>query len=66
MTRPALKTTELGVERRCPRCRQWWPEDDEFWLRITARGRSTWFSWCRACKAEHDSRMKRQGAFERA
>lgn len=25
------KVTELGVERFCSWCREWWPKDEEFW-----------------------------------
>lgn len=55
-----IRRTILGIERRCPRCRQFWPEDAEFFSPATKRGRPTWFPWCRACKAEYDAERRRR------
>lgn len=55
----------LGIVRRCPRCREWWPDDDEFFYQRkyqagtieNARGRSYVrrtagvVKWCKACHA---------------
>lgn len=38
------RTTELGTERYCRRCHEWWPEDDEFWNGVGGR-----YVKCRAC-----------------
>ena len=27
---------ELGVQRRCPRCGDWWPLDATFWINVSA------------------------------
>jgi len=46
--RPVLRVTELGVERQCNACREWWPLDDEFFYRRLSgyQGR------CKACVNE--------------
>lgn len=47
MTRPSsrFRTTDLGAEARCSKCRDWWPADGEFYFML--RGRP--HSWCKAC-----------------
>ncbi len=44
---------ELGHERRCKDCGEWWPMDDEFWYfqtRVGVRGLSrTAYPYCKAC-----------------
>ena len=44
-------TTELGTERRCTRCGDWWPEDADFFPARADR-RGAFLSWCRACTYE--------------
>lgn len=41
-----LRVTELGEEKRCKRCLDWWPNDDEFFSRRDRR------DYCRACAQE--------------
>lgn len=41
---------ELGVQRRCSRCREWWPADPEFFYHDTP---DRLHSWCKACWAEY-------------
>lgn len=36
-----LRQTELGIERLCARCKEWWPFDNEFFYPTIA--------WCKAC-----------------
>jgi hypothetical protein len=48
--RPNLRLTELGIERRCGRCRQFWPADQEF---FSLKKPGQLHSWCRACFAEY-------------
>jgi hypothetical protein len=45
---PAVQTmvTELGEERRCFDCGEWWPVDETFWY-FDARGKV--MGRCRAC-----------------
>jgi len=39
---------ELGVQKRCPQCGEWWPAmDPEFWPRAGSQG---FLAWCRDCK----------------
>jgi hypothetical protein len=59
MTRPGIFPTrsivpgeeELGEQKRCPRCRDWWPIEGttEFFGR---RPNGEPGSWCRACSNE--------------
>lgn len=50
---------ELGVQRRCSRCHEWWPADPEFFYRHGDH----LHSWCKACwkeaRAERDGRPQR-------
>ena len=39
---------ELGPQKRCPRCQEWWPADAEFFHRRTA-SRDGLQPYCRAC-----------------
>lgn len=42
---------ELGAERCCSRCREWWPADGEFFY--TSSGtRDGLHDWCKACYRE--------------
>lgn len=45
--------TDLGAEKLCCTCHEWWPADAEFFARNRARpdGLS---SQCKACVAAHD------------
>lgn len=54
MARAVTIETELGTERRCPRCGEFWPAppDPEFWQAVTKRGRPSFHPYCRACLAE--------------
>ena len=51
---------ELGLQRRCARCREPWPLDATFWHPLVKKGRPTWHSYCRACTAEY--RRERRAA----
>ena len=44
--------TELGTERLCLRCQEWWPVDDEFWYFRKRDGGI--LGWCRACWSERN------------
>lgn len=48
--RPEIRSDdpELGPLRRCPRCEEWWPDDEEFFY-VSGGKRH---SWCRACYLE--------------
>lgn len=48
---------ELGPQRRCSRCGEWWPLGNEFWRRKVSRGRP--YHACRACIAD-DLRASRE------
>jgi len=44
-----LAITELGIEKRCGRCKEWWPVDAEFW---SSKANGQLYAWCRGCFAE--------------
>lgn len=46
--------TAEGPERRCSHCREWWPEDGEFFTRC---GPTNWQAWCKACTNERKAGM---------
>lgn len=45
------RLADLGLEKRCSRCQEYWPADTEFWFSEpqSAGGLS---SWCKACFRE--------------
>lgn len=45
-----VTVTELGTERRCSICGDWWPLDEEFYYR-QRNGYGGFQSICKACKA---------------
>ena len=51
--------TELGIERLCAGCGEWWPEDDEFWY--YQRGRI--IGRCRACWSEREKGVGKRRSF---
>lgn len=51
-------TTEIGLEKKCGRCGEYWPADGEFWYSEGTRGLS---KWCKACYEEwRKERRKRK------
>lgn len=44
-SRLQTRDTELGRERRCTKCREWWPDDKEFFY-------SPEYGWCVGCHRE--------------
>ncbi len=42
------KFTQLGRERRCSKCDEWWPDDAEFYYRSNGKSRQP----CKACYAQ--------------
>ncbi len=58
MTAPRLRSSEIGPERYCYGCREWWPDDAEFWY-VQPLGTSV----CRACqRASHRLARRRKAA----
>lgn len=53
---------EEYTERRCVRCGEWWPADEEFFYRLSD-GRL--HSYCKACCTERKAELRR-GAPRRA
>lgn len=50
-----LMNTELGTERRCNSCGEFWPLDGEFYHR-NPKGIGGFLGTCRACFAERRGR----------
>lgn len=50
--------TDLGIEKYCPHCDEYWPLDDAFWWPrgTSKKGGQLWSSVCKAC---YDERYKR-------
>ncbi len=44
-SRPRIET-DAGIEIQCAKCKEFWPEDKEFYF-FTPKG--GWHSWCKAC-----------------
>ncbi|MGA0610525.1 hypothetical protein [Caldimonas sp. KR1-144] len=53
MTRESkkLRTTDLGAEKYCTRCNEWWPADGEFFY-SDPTGLAGLFYCCKACYQE--------------
>ena len=47
---PAERESELGTERQCQRCHEWWPKDREFFYFRSDNGKV--LGPCRACHWE--------------
>jgi len=47
------RITELGVEKRCTRCGDWWPADEEFFPKNRVRTKRGLSPWCKACFTEY-------------
>jgi len=56
--RPTM-VTELGIERLCAGCGEWWPQDEEFWY--YQRGKI--IGRCRACWSERRTGSRRKAPF---
>lgn len=50
------RMTDLGVEKLCPGCLQWWPQDEEFFSFISTR--CHFHNECRACRAAAQARRR--------
>lgn len=50
-----MTVTELGTERRCNSCGEYWPLDGEFYHR-NSKGIGGFLGTCRACFAERRGR----------
>lgn len=48
--------TELGTERRCTKCNEYWPEDSEFFYSSNGKIQQP----CKACYCELPSRKARK------
>ena len=46
-----IRDTELGQEKKCTRCGEWWPNDLEFFPRC-ARNKGGLDTFCRACRTD--------------
>ncbi|AWK84496.1 hypothetical protein [Photobacterium damselae] len=51
---------DFGLEKLCPRCNEYWPQDTLFW-RICSSSSDGLQGWCSACESEH-RRLRRAAA----
>mgnify|MGYP001424668225 FL=1 len=50
----------LGLQKSCPHCREYWPQDTLFWS-PSSREPDGLQTWCKACQLEYKS-AKRKAA----
>lgn len=43
------RMTELGLEKRCPTCGEWWPATRQFWYMRNTKSGPQPQGQCRAC-----------------
>jgi hypothetical protein len=51
-------------EKKCTRCGEYWPADEEFFRMLHRYGSHSLASWCRACETEQKAEHRRQQAQE--
>ncbi len=49
----------LGLEKRCPRCCEYWPQDTLFW-RLSNQSIDGLQSWCKGCQLEDKNRRNQK------
>lgn len=52
-----IMTTDLGEEKRCARCGEYWPADEEFFA-ICKNNKGGLHSYCRACCTERKFELR--------
>ena len=58
--RPNQMLTEIGLEKKCQRCGEWWPDDPEFYGPILGfRGKRLRDTWCKACRTEYQKERRK-------
>lgn len=55
----AVICTELGREIQCARCKDFWPNDDEFFYFTKGRPHS----WCKACYMNDPKTLAKRARF---
>ncbi|MFZ3487260.1 hypothetical protein [Vibrio harveyi] len=53
----ALVDSELGLQKFCPRCSDFWPQDTLFWS-ISPREADGLQTWCKACQSDYKQSRK--------
>lgn len=48
---------ELGLEKWCPHCAEFWPQDTLFWS-PSSREADGLQTWCKACQLEYKNSRK--------
>ncbi|WP_036180990.1 hypothetical protein [Marinomonas sp. MED121] len=56
----AYLDSELGLQKWCSHCEEYWPQDTLFWS-VSSHKQDGLQCWCKACQLEH-KRNKRQAA----
>ena len=52
--------TELGREKRCPRCGEYWPATGEFFWPRSGRRSHLLRPWCHACEEEYKAGWRKR------
>lgn len=59
MVKPILHQTELGLEKQCIACKDFFPLDKEFWWHNGNTRKDGTKGWCAACKGCYNTYYKR-------
>lgn len=57
---PIIIQTELGTEKQCIACNEFFPLDKEFWWHNGYTKRNGEKSWCAACKSCYNTYYRRR------
>ena len=56
--------TELGIEKRCTKCGEYYPADTEFYYR--GHGSDGLHTWCKACVNENTYKKREEAREKRS
>lgn len=65
-TKPVIVQTELGLEKQCIACKEFFPLDKEFWWHNGHTKKNGEKSWCAACKSCYNTYYKRRNNLSRS
>lgn len=57
LTGKAFIDPELGLQKRCPYCDEFWPQDTLFWS-PSSREPDGLQTWCKACQLDYKQSRK--------
>lgn len=50
--------TLLGLEKYCPNCHEYWPQDTLFWSLCSSNQTDGLQAWCKACQSESKTKSR--------